>query len=139
MSFVLGSAERRSRSPKCPGMAVLRTFAFQPMSLMTHEISKATTFLIKSMPQKREVDAGQTLELLLSDLTRRFLQEQGEDEVTGIVVGAVSLREIRHIKDRVLKNAGGIGHPKQVIEFERWQLIGPIVERSNRESLARGI
>src|SRR5271166_5835576 len=61
-------------SPKRARMAVLRTLVFQPLPLMTHEISKTTTFLIKSVPQEREVNARQTLELLLRDMTCRFLQ-----------------------------------------------------------------
>ena len=123
VAFILRSAERRARRPQ----SARAWLSSEPSrsshcALMTHEIAEATSFLIESVPQKREVDARQTLELLLRDLTRRFLQQQGEDEGARVVVRAVAFVEIRHVEDRVLKNAGVIAHPKQVIELQRRQL-----------------
>jgi hypothetical protein len=89
------------------------------MSLVAHEISKATGFLIKGVPQEREVNAGQVFELLLSRETRCLFQQQGEDEGTRVIVCAVAFREVWHVKDRMLKNAGVVGHSKQVVQLQR--------------------
>ena len=95
---------------------------------MAHKVPKTAGFLVKSVPQECEVNARQVFELVLGHPTRRFLQQQGQDISTRVVIRAVAFGKVRDVEDRVLENAGVIGHSKQVIELERRQLIGAIVQ-----------
>jgi len=80
--------------------------------LMAHKIPKTTGFLIKSVPQEREVNARQAFELILRYPTRRFLQQQGQNISTRVVIRAVAFGKVRYVEDCVLENAGAIGHSK---------------------------
>jgi hypothetical protein len=96
-------------------VAVFRTFSFQPLPLIAHKIPKTTGFLVKSVPQEPEVNARQAFELVLRHPIRRFLQLQGQDVSARVVIRAVAFSKVRYAEDRVLENAGAIGHSKQVV------------------------
>src|SRR5215217_5185308 len=104
---------------------------------MTHEIPKSLCFLIECIPQERKISAGELFNVPLSDTTGHLRKQQSKDKGACVVIGAIAFPVIRHIKNSVLENPGVVGHPKEVIEFERRQFIRTILQSSNGKGFAR--
>ena len=62
-------------------------------------------------------------------LLAQLAEEDRQNEGARVVVGAVALGEVGDAEDRVLEDAGGIGHPGEMVELQLRQLPWPLVER----------
>ena len=69
------------------------------------------------MLEKRGGGGLQALDFLPA--LAEFLEERGEDQRAGVVIGAIPVIEPRHGVDGVLENPGGIAHSKEVSKAPR--------------------
>ena len=100
-------------------MAVFGTVFLEPFAVETHEIAETPGVADKRVLEESGVSrAGD------ADFGRAFvesLEEHGEQESAGVVVGAIAVVEPRHGENGVLVDTGAVGHAQEMIEPPRRQ------------------
>src|SRR5438874_382929 len=89
-------------------------------------IMESAGFRIKRMVEKRAVTGGQAADSL--GLLLQLLEQHRQNERARVVIRAVAFGKIRHRQKRVLENAGGIRHAREMIEPEGGQFARLLIE-----------
>ena len=113
---MLGASRAGAERPERAALAVLRALGFEPAPVIAHEIAEPLRVGIEGVLHEARVGFRQPVQL--GPLQFQFLQQHRGDQRAGIVVGAIAVMKIGQRVDRVLIDAGGIGHPRQVIEAQ---------------------
>ena len=96
---------------------------------------KRCRFLVKGMIQEGGISGGERPHQ--RGFFTQFVEQGGQNEGPGVVVGAVSLGKIGHGEDGVLENPGGVGHLGEMFQFYFRQLARLLVESLRCEQLSR--
>src|SRR6266699_1459454 len=118
-------------------MTVVAARLLQPVTSITHKVAEATKLGIECIPEKSQVSCGQFVEVFRRGIATKLVKELAKDEGPRVVVCAVAFAEVRHIKNRVLQDAGFVSHSHEVIEPKRRQIVRPARKGPFRKRAAR--
>ncbi len=121
-----GLGDAKAKSPKGVALAVFGPGFVEPAAIKAHEIVEATELGIEGVMKEGGVGGGAMGQARRSQASA--LQDHGQGESAGVVVGAIAFGKKRGSITRMLKNAGGISETKEMIEFQLWQMRGLLIE-----------
>ncbi len=128
-------ADARAQRPDGAPVRVLRPDLLQPAAVERQEVAEPLRLGVERRLKERGVPRREPVDLALA--LAQFLEQNGQQERAGVVVGAVALREVRDRVRGVLEHPGRVGHPRQVVEPPVGQVGLLLGEGAHRERLVR--
>ena len=136
-----GRSGRRDRPTQVPSAQrarpwrVLRADLLQPAAVEAQEVAEPLPLAVEGRLEERGVGRGEPLDL--RPALAQLLQEHGQQQGAGVVVGAVPLREVGDGVGGVLEHPRRVGQPRQVVEPPVGQLGLLLGEGAHRQRLER--
>ena len=114
-------------------MAVVRADLLEPAAVEAQEVAEPAPAAVEGVIQERGVGRRQPVDLRRA--LAELLQEHGQQQRAGVVVGAVALGEIGDRRGGVLEHAGRVGHAHQVVEPPAGQIHRLLGQGADRQRL----
>src|SRR5207249_4292686 len=110
------SANASAQAPQGAAMAIVRTGFLQPTTIEAHEVSETPARRVEGRVHESRVPGRRLLNL--GRVQTQVLQQYREQQGAGVIIRAVTFREVGDGIARMLKHAGRVRHAEQMVEPE---------------------
>ena len=118
-------------------MAVVGADFLEPAAIEPQEIAKPAAAAVECIVQERRVGRRQAVDL--GGALAELFELDGQEQRTGVVVGAVALGEVGDRRVGVLEHAGRVGHSHQVVQPPARQIHRLFGQGADRQRLVRRV